>query len=73
MEVEDGLGTWNEYDFSADYRFSALDGDLEWLAPLWLRASYARVDIEDPDGTRDQLDDLRVIVNYELRFNGSDL
>ena len=73
MEVKDGLDTWNEYDFSADYRFSARDGDLDWLAPLWLRASYAIVDTEDPDGTHDQLDDLRLIVNYELQFKGSDL
>lgn len=67
------LPTWNEYDFTADYRLSALDGGLAWLAPLWLRARYALVDTENPDGTHDQLDDFRIIVNYELQFNGKDL
>ena len=70
---DEDLPTWNEYDFTADYRFSALDGDLEWLAPLWLRARYALVDIDNPDAPGSQIDDFRVIVNYELQFNGKDL
>lgn len=67
------LPEWNEYDFTADYRFTSLDGDLAWLAPLWLRARYAHVDSENADGTGDQLDDFRIIVNYEMQFNGSDI
>lgn len=69
----DELPMWNEYDFTADYRLSWLDGDLEWLAPLWLRARYALVDTDNPDGSNEQLDDFRVILNYELQFNGKDL
>ena len=72
-KADDDLPEWNEYDFTADYRFSSLEGDLEWLAPLWLRARYALVETEQPDDTRDRLDDFRIIVNYELQFNGSDL
>ncbi|MFN4143868.1 OprD family outer membrane porin [Aestuariivirga sp.] len=69
------LPEWNEYDFTADYRFTSLSENVEWdwLTPLWLRARYARVDTENPDNTRDQLDDFRIIVNYELQFKGSDL
>ena len=72
-KADEDLPEWNEYDFTADYRFSSLEGDLEWLAPLWLRARYALVETEQPDDTRDRLDDFRIIVNYELQFNGSDL
>ena len=63
----------NEYDFTADYRFSSLEGSLEWLAPLWIRARYALVDSFNSDNTTDQLDDFRIIVNYELQFQGKDL
>jgi hypothetical protein len=64
---------WTEYDFTADYRLSALAGDLEWLAPLWLRARYALVEVDDTDGTDFQIDDFRIILNYELQFTGSDI
>ena len=73
LDVDAGLPENNEYDFTADYRFSALEGDLEWLAPLWLRVRYAYVDTENSDDTSDRLDDFRVIVNYELQLHGTDL
>lgn len=68
LHVGQGAPKWQEYDFTADYRFSALEGDWSWLSPLWLRARYAHVDMED-----EQIDDFRVIVNYELQFHGRDL
>jgi hypothetical protein len=71
--VAEDLPEWNEYDFTADYRFNWMKGDLSWLAPLWLRARYVLVDSENASGTHDQLTDVRFIVNYELQFNGSDL
>jgi hypothetical protein len=43
------------------------------LAPLWIRARYALVDSFNSDNTTDQLDDFRIIVNYELQFQGKDL
>jgi hypothetical protein len=73
LDVAQGQDEWTEYDFTADYRLSALDGDLTWLAPLWLRARYALVEVDDTDGTDYQIDDFRVIVNYELQFTGSDI
>lgn len=73
LDVDAGLPENNEYDFTADYRLSAFDGDLAWLAPLWLRARYAYVDTDNSDNTNDRLDDFRVILNYELQLHGSSL
>jgi hypothetical protein len=70
LDVNNPDPEFNEYDFTLDYRLSALEGDWEWLAPLWLRARYAHVDIGGDD---DNLDDFRVIVNYEWQFKGKDL
>lgn len=73
-DVAPGLPMWNEYDFTADYRLSALeDGTWSWLSPLWIRARYALVDSDYEDGTSGQLDDFRVILNYDLQFTGKDL
>lgn len=72
-EVAPGLPMWNEYDFTADYRFSAFEDQWNWLSPLWLRARYALVDSDNADGSTDQLDDFRVILNYDLQFNGKDI
>jgi hypothetical protein len=69
VDVDEDLPEFEEYDFTLDYRFSALEGASAWLAPLWLRARYAHVEIGDDD----DLDDFRVIVNYELQFKGSEI
>ena len=71
-DLDSGSGNpnWDEYDFTLDYRLTALEGDWKWLAPFWLRARYAHVDI---GGDNDNLNDYRVIVNYEVQFKGKDL
>lgn len=72
-DVAPGLPMWNEYDFTADYRLSALEGQWNWLSPLWIRARYALVDSDNADGTSDRLDDFRVILNYDLQLKGKDI
>lgn len=71
-QVASGLQEQSEYDFTADYRFTTLEGspDWSWLSPLWLRARYALVDKDDPAAERD---DFRIILNYERKFAGSEL
>jgi len=69
LDVAHDAPEWDEYDFTADYRFSAIEDKWAWLAPVWLRGRYAHVDIGDDD----ELDDYRVIVNYEVQFQGKDL
>ena len=70
LDVDNDVPKWNEYDFTLDYRLSTLeDTDWAWLSPLWLRARYAYVDIGDDD----DLNDFRIIANYEIQFQGSDL
>jgi hypothetical protein len=75
LHVADGLQEQNEYDFTADYRFTSLseNTDWDWLSPLWLRARYALVEKDELDGETDQRDDFRIILNYELQFTGSDI
>ena len=70
LDVDNDVPKWNEYDFTLDYRLSTLeDTDWAWLSPLWLRARYAYVDIGDDD----DLNDFRIIANYEIQFQGNDL
>ena len=49
LGVGNGAPKWQEYDFTLDYRFSALEGNWKWLSPLWLRARYAHVNIGNDD------------------------
>lgn len=66
----------SEYDFTADYRFSRLADSAEWswLSPLWLRARYALIEKDETDTKPEQQrDDFRLILNYELQFQGQDL
>jgi hypothetical protein len=60
LDVGQNATKWQEYDFTLDYKFSALEGNWAWLAPLWLRARYAHVDMGS-----ENLDDFRVIANYD--------
>jgi hypothetical protein len=75
LHVADDLQEQNEYDFTADYRFTSLgeNPDWSWLSPLWLRARYALVEKDELDEKTDQRDDFRIILNYELQFTGSDI
>lgn len=70
--IADGLAEWTEYDFDAEYRLSWLEGDWEWLAPLALRGRYGYL-ISEQNGTSNQTTDLRLILNYEVQFKGSDI
>lgn len=75
-DVAPGLPEQSEYDFTADYRFTALSDSptWDWLSPLWLRARYALVEKDETDKDPDkQRDDFRIILNYELQFQGQDL
>ena len=65
-----GSPNWDEYDFDLQYRLSALEGDWKWLAPLSLRGRYGYVDVGSGDSN---IDEFRVIVNYEVQFKGKDL
>lgn len=75
LHVGDGQQEQQEYDFTADYRFTSLSESAEWdwLSPLWVRARYALVEKDEAPGKSDQRDDFRIIVNYELQFTGSEL
>lgn len=53
--------------------FSALKDLWNWLSALWLRARYALVESDNSDGSKDQIDDFRVILNYDLQFSGKDV
>jgi hypothetical protein len=80
--IADGRTWWNEYDFYANYEFSALPNVPHWLAPLSLRARYALLQKSDDDAQTDisdevpvtpDTDEIRVIMNYEVQFHGKDL
>jgi hypothetical protein len=71
LDIDSDLSSNVEYDVTMDYRLSALEGDLEWIAPLWFRIRYAHVDTANPDHTHGRLDDFRVIMNYEFQLRGS--
>lgn len=80
--VAAGLAKWTEYDFYLDYSFSAISGAPDWLTPLKLGARYAilqsnnvgpRTDISDQIPVRLDSDELRLILNYEIEFNGKEL
>jgi hypothetical protein len=76
LHVGHDLPEQREYDFTGDYRLTSLKDNAEWgwLSPLWVRARYALVEKNEAGGDPDQQrDDFRVIVNYELQFQGSDL
>lgn len=73
QDVADDLPSQNEYDFTLTYNAGAFDGELAWLAPLAFSLQYALIDSDNTNGTSDRLNELRIILNYELRFKGSDL
>lgn len=54
---------WSEYDLTLDYRFSDKRWP-EWARPFWIRGRAAYVDMRS-DGN---VEDYRVIVNYEWKF-----
>jgi len=54
---------WTEYDLTIDYRFSDKRWP-EWARPFWIRGRAAHVDMRS-DG---DIEDYRLIVNYEWRF-----
>lgn len=80
--VAQGLAKWSEFDFYADYNFSAISGAPDWLTPLTLGARYAimqsnnvgpRTDISDEIPLRLDSDELRLILNYEIEFSIKDI
>ena len=80
--VAPGLAHWTEYDFYADYSFSAIETAPDWLTPLSLKARYAilqsnnvgpRTDVTDGIPVRLDSDEVRVILNYEIQLSGKEL
>ncbi len=63
------LPTSNEYDFDVTYSLAAtsLPG---WLKPLQLRGRYGHLD-QRLNGNATTVDEVRLILNYELSFKGS--
>jgi hypothetical protein len=62
------LADTNEYDFTLDYRFTASYWP-EGLRPLWVRLRYTHID-DTLNNATTRTDDYRVIVNYDLVYNG---
>lgn len=80
--VASGRARWDEYDFYADYELSAVTHVPDWLAPLSLGVRYAILQSDNVGPESDETDripvrmdsdELRVIMNYELKFTGKDL
>lgn len=71
--VADDLPLWYEYDFIGSYDLSAVEGLPHWLSPLSLNAQYALLQKDFPDGSSDLEDELRLILNYEVKTTGRDL
>ena len=71
--VRAGQPKWTEYDLSASYSLSAIGTLPNWLSPLSFSAYYAILHSHDPDGKDDPSDQLRLILNHELKATGKDL
>lgn len=71
--VDDDLPMWTEYDLSAAYSLSSAGGLPEWLSPLSLSAQYGILQSRERDGRTEMSDQLRLILNYEIKGTGSDL
>lgn len=71
--IADDLPRWTEYDFLASYDLSAVDGLPHWLSPLSLNAQYALLQKDFPGGSSYTEDELRLILNYEIKTTGRDL
>lgn len=71
--VADGLPKWSEYDFTADYDFSAIHNVPRWMAPMSIRAQYALLQSDDTDGDGNLSGEVRLILNYELKSKGKNL
>jgi hypothetical protein len=80
--VAAGFAKWTEFDFYADYSFSAISSAPEWLTPLRLGARYAilqsnnvgpRTDVTDQIPVRLDSNEFRIILNYDIEFSGKDL
>jgi hypothetical protein len=71
--IADDLPRWTEYDFLASYDLSAIDGLPQWLSPLSLNAQYALLQKDYPDGSGYTEDELRLILNYEIKTTGKEL
>lgn len=71
--IADDLLLWNEYDFIATYDFSAIESLPHWLSPLSFNAQYALLQNEYPGGSSNVENELRLILNYEVKSTGRDL
>ena len=71
--VADELPMWTEYDLSATYSLSAIDSLPDWLSPLSFSAQYAILQSHESDGKNEVSNQLRLILNYEIKATGKDL
>lgn len=80
--IADDRAKRTEYDFYVDYSFSGIRNAPDWLSPLSLRGRYAilqsdnlgpRTDDTDTNPVRLDSDEIRIIMNYEVKFSGKDL
>ena len=63
---------WTEYDLSAAYSLSSIGGLPEWLSPLSLSAQYGILQSRERDGETETSDQLRLILNYEIKATGNE-
>lgn len=70
--VASGLPMWSEYDFIASYDLSAIDSLPPWLKPLSLEAQYALLQSDGPDNNDYLSNELRLILNYEIKATGKE-
>ena len=71
--IADDQPRWTEYDFLASYNLSAVDSLPHWLSPLSFNAQYALLQKDYPGGGSYTENELRLILNYEMKRTGTDL
>lgn len=70
--VDDDLPMWTECDLSVAYSFSSTGGLPEWLSPLSLSAQYGILQSRERDGETEMSDQIRLILNYEIKATGNE-
>lgn len=69
--VADGQPMWQEYDFIANYSFSAIGTMPPWLSPLSISAGYGMLRSDQSGGGDGINNKLQLILNYDITKRGS--
>ena len=62
---------WQEYDFIANYSFSAIGTMPPWLSPLSISAGYGMLRSDQSGGGDGINNKLQLILNYDITKRGS--